>query len=121
MSVLIKGIQMPKNCSECPCWWVDGEAYAPSFCMVGSKYTEDPLDYTHDKDTLPDDCPLIALPEKHGDLIDKNTIEWYKVKASVSVSNNSNKDFGLHDFVLMDMRHINELPVVIKAEGEDKQ
>ena len=47
MSLVIKGMEMPKNCGDC---WFE---HAYEFCE--SKY---------------EDCPLIELPP-HGDLIDR--------------------------------------------------
>jgi hypothetical protein len=65
MSVLIKGIQMPKNCSECPV------ALSGKYCRINQTYT------TYIKlPVRPDHCPLVELPEHHGDLVDVNEIRW---------------------------------------------
>ena len=53
MSILIRGMEMPKDCSECRfCEWKDGDDVG---CVATGKGA--------------DDCPLIELPD-HGDLID---------------------------------------------------
>ena len=69
MGVYIKGIEMPKNCMSCPfpsvgvdwyycyCPGVDGKAY----------------DFEQ-SNTVPDDCPLVALPDKHGRLVDADAL-----------------------------------------------
>ena len=69
MSVIVKGMEMPENCMSCPfpsvgvdwyycyCPGVDGKAY----------------DFEQSK-TVPDDCPLIALPDKHGRLVDADAM-----------------------------------------------
>ena len=70
MSVIVKGMKMPENCMSCPfpsvgvdwyycyCPGVDGKAY----------------DFEQSK-TVPDDCPLIALPDKHGRLVDADAFK----------------------------------------------
>lgn len=61
MSVIIKGMKMPDSCIKC-CCCDDVEG----FCHALSKYFPRMLDASY---KLPD-CPLVALPEKHGRLID---------------------------------------------------
>lgn len=63
MSVVIKGMQMPKNCSECPV------ALSGKYCRINKTHTtfiQLPI--------RPDHCPLVELPEHHGRLIDENEI-----------------------------------------------
>ena len=63
MSVLIKGMQIPKNCRECPV------ALSGKYCRINKTYTtyiELPI--------RPDHCPLSELPEHHGDLIDRDAL-----------------------------------------------
>ena len=63
MSVLIKGMQIPKNCAECPV------ALSGKYCRISQTYT------TYIKLPIrPDHCPLVELPVKHGDLIDRDTL-----------------------------------------------
>lgn len=59
MSILIKGMEMPKSCRACPLAtrFFDGEDVCS---MLGT--------YVHDRDRE-DDCPLGAVPP-HGRLID---------------------------------------------------
>ena len=64
MSVVIHGIDMPKNCWSCPCWWEDSEYWCNSSCKAGSKYTESPnLLPGKPPDKRPDDCPLQDFDE----------------------------------------------------------
>ena len=59
MSVIVKGMQMPKNCAECPV------ALSGKYCRINKTHT------TYIKLPIrPDHCPLVELPEKHGRLID---------------------------------------------------
>lgn len=67
MSVLIKDMQMPKNCGECPV------AICGEYCRINKTHTT----YTYIKLPIrPDNCPLVELPDHHGDLVDVNEIRW---------------------------------------------
>ena len=58
MSILIRGMEMPKNCQECGLY-IEGACYAKGY-----------RDYRSIMDTAkPDDCPLVELPPR-GRLID---------------------------------------------------
>ena len=59
MSVLIKDMELPKNCSECPV------ALSGKYCRINKTHT------TFVKLPIrPDHCPIVELPEHHGRLID---------------------------------------------------
>ena len=63
MSVLIKGMQIPKNCAKCPV------VLCGKYCRINQTYTtyiELPI--------RPDHCPLVELPDHHGRLIDENEV-----------------------------------------------
>ena len=63
MSVIVKGMEMPKNCQECGLY-IEGACYAKGY-----------RDYRSIMDTAkPDDCPLIELPP-HGRLIDVDVLK----------------------------------------------
>lgn len=57
MSILIKGIKMPKSCFDCPC--CNGEN---GYCQLRKEYVYG---------EVPRSCPLLELPP-HGDLIDRD-------------------------------------------------
>ena len=59
MSILIKGVEMPKKSWECPCH--NGED-----CNVTKKVCYE----------VPKDCPLVEVSTPHGDLIDIDTIDF---------------------------------------------
>lgn len=66
MSVIVKGMEMPKDCDECPfCDYEQGNCVA-----------------NNERNTLPHDgmkkdwCPLVEVP-KHGRLIDADEFEKY--------------------------------------------
>lgn len=78
MTVLVKGMEMPKNCSVCPMLegdaddglchaahrWLDDDEYW--FWQV---YPEGDID-----DSKPLNCPLIEVPTPHGRLIDADAL-----------------------------------------------
>ena len=67
MSVLIKGMDMPKGCKDCPL------CSEFQVCNILNKsmtiYIENPLWVDE-----PDECPLVEIPTPHGDLIDRDAI-----------------------------------------------
>lgn len=62
MSVLIKGMEMPKDCIFCPVFHG-----AWTICRALNKTTS--------VRGRPDDCPLVPVPP-HGDLIDRDAYEY---------------------------------------------
>ena len=61
MSVLIKGMDMPKYCWSCPMIQV----------MVGKKYCGRTLSDIKNSDIKLPDCHLVEVPTPHGRLIDE--------------------------------------------------
>ena len=71
MSILIKGMEMPKKCIECKLMKRCGEEYGLDFvCMPASVYVED---LTNAYKPRPDYCPLVFVPP-HGRLIDADAL-----------------------------------------------
>ena len=72
MSVLIKGMELPKDCRECKMLTY----YSTSGCSMcdisGNALARNfkPIPF----DGRPDWCPLIEIPESHGDLIDRDAL-----------------------------------------------
>lgn len=117
MGIYIKGMEMPKSCSNC-LFFVDGlydendelcsaclakKDNSPSGCGYGEI---DGIDHTTERMWW---CPLVDVSEPHGDLIDRDALEpdifhdWngYKVP---------DDDYS--------EKCICNAPVVIEAEGE---
>ena len=61
MSILIRGMEMPKTCSDC-------ELYQYGFCMVTKKVCDKAWTQRQD------DCPLIEVKSPHGRLIDADAM-----------------------------------------------
>ena len=110
MSILMKGMKMPKNCDEC---FFVGYGY-PDWCSIPQ--IPNGKDDIVDISVRPDWCPLVELPEKHGRLIDaerfKETLEYYIREAGWGISINQALRWVVDDF-------IDAEPTVIEADGEE--
>ena len=68
-SVLVKGMKMPDSCAVCRFAGKGGYHMERVVCMFTGK-NED----AENVDRLPG-CPLVALPDKHGRLVDADAIK----------------------------------------------
>lgn len=75
MSILIKGIKMPRSCSDCQ---LNREQMACS--VTGTRWWSDTMvlmDFDCDNERLYD-CQIDELPEHHGRLIDADKMkQWF--------------------------------------------
>ena len=105
MSVLIRDMEMPKDCLECELY---GAMYS-SGCNVASLGI--PKRYNYDPHIRPDWCPLVELPKKHGRLVE-----------FIDVATETDEDTGLEEVnvgeVFEAYLRMKEAPAVIEAEGE---
>ena len=115
MSVIMRGMEMPAMCSDCPfnsgMCLPKGEYYCecPSRNIQGSKITR-----AMDEDCRHPDCPLVELPEKHGRLIDADFViekASYEAKAM-------DEPFKSNFDVLVEWI-VDKTPTVIEAEGSE--
>lgn len=65
--ILIRGMEMPKGCGGCPC-----SIYGACDAVKGRKSL--PAGYRWIANKRPDWCPIIALPDGHGRLIDADKL-----------------------------------------------
>lgn len=65
MSVFIKGMKMPKSCTNCKYSYSE-PILGIQRCKLTDLFIED---YSDD---LPESCPLVELPQHHGELIDRS-------------------------------------------------
>ncbi len=97
MSILIKGMEMPQNCCECPI-----NLY---LCKHGYEYL---IQHRELYDKRADDCPLVSVPP-HGDLIDRDAlsvVSWKEDEVEDTF------DSG----VLFALDRVDALPTIIPAE-----
>lgn len=65
MSVLIKGMEMPKNCMECAIkTWTEDEGYVCPFSGIMALNIG-----------IQNDCPLVEVPTPHGRLFDADELK----------------------------------------------
>lgn len=67
MSVIVRGMKMPKTCFQCK-WYRDCHTYG----ICRRECREIPTNTPSIE--RPDFCPLVEVPDKHGDLIDRDAI-----------------------------------------------
>ena len=92
MSVIIKGMKMPKSCDSCDLIQFDDEG-REAHCPLSPYYRwcGTPPDYK------PEGCLLVEVPTPHGKLIDADEIEkcvheWYDVGEYVFADTIRNAD-----------------------------
>ena len=103
MSVLIKGMEMPKSCEDC--WALDDFGDYPR-CRI----TEEQRGYNFQTiEKRMDKCPLVPVPP-HGRLIDGDVAEVI----SFTDEDANGKDFA--DGILYAAGWIASMPTIIEAE-----
>lgn len=112
MSVMIKGMKMPKNCHSCPMCLM-------RFCQAGDRELSE--QETRPNAKRPEDCPLVPVPEPHGRLGDLDKLE--KMFADIDSAPYSCFDGAEPFYSAEDAVHIIRLaPTIIPAtaakEGE---
>ena len=100
MSVLIKGIKIPKSCGVCI---FDDYGH----CIMTKRYSGGSA--THGRASF---CPLVELPEKHGRLVDADALiakygDWYTEEGT---------ETGFIGTIGMLLK---DAPTVVEAEGEE--
>lgn len=112
MSVLIRDMEMPETCDDCQ--FHRYHSHNEYVCVATPLFY--PMNLANSKSIRKDWCPLVALPEKHGDLIDRD--EFFSGLSSEDFQ------FSFHvDGAFVDVTKINKIlqsqKVVIEAEGEE--
>ena len=105
MSILIKGMEMPPNCCQCP---VNME-----ICKRGYKYL---LEHPELYDKRANDCPLVPVPE-HGRLIDADRLRHSHCAECTLYPDNCLGDECDWDSIF----HIDHAPTIIPADPADKE
>lgn len=101
MSVLIKGMEIPKNCTICRFCVPEADPENGEMCMATGRYMP-----PCSTDRL-ENCPLVEVPSPHGRLIDGE-----KAKEELRRAEALTRAFGYHNVI----ETISEVPTIIEAE-----
>ena len=105
MSIVIKGLSMPKNCLLCPCCVGEGIGMGRQhYCQV---IDDEPcVSETY----RPKNCPLVEIPTPHGRLIDAD-------KLIAFITNGLNRKENPMGFDAIEiLTEIEYAPIIIEAE-----
>lgn len=99
MSVIVKGMKMPSECAVCRFAGRGGYFMERIVCMFTGK-NED----AKNVDRLPD-CPLVALPDHHGRLVDADALE-------------PDADYDDGDYWAYSVAQVCSALTIVESEGE---
>ena len=108
MSVIVKGMEMPKNCVVCKNYY---------YCELWSKLTVN----KRCKERHPD-CPIVEVKEPHGRLGDLDAL-WDRMYNYID-NEGAKMPFGDNDFMIHKdsaCELIEDAPTVIEAEGSKNE
>lgn len=109
MSVLIKGMEMPKNCTECEQFrW--SNIYQVTVCTINERIKgleKSILKDDEGNECRPSWCPFVEVPTPHGRLIDENWLFSF-----ISVNNS----LGATHYGCLTKEEIQLAPTVIERE-----
>lgn len=122
MSVLIKGVRLPKNCPMClMSHWTPGGTFMGCNAVSGKKFAMDDADYRNSVGR-PTWCPLVEVPTPHGRLIDADKMLSDESEAFMSAQPKV-KDEALRRVNVVVHTKIQMLvidtPTVIEAEADN--
>ena len=117
MSILIKGMQMPKNCGECKFFaW---QRVVGNHCAIDESITFhatlDGFDVRYEKNG---NCPIIEIPP-HGRLIDADALRLLYDFKNYKPTMTEDEFDRLMCTLPVIRANIDDAPTIIEAEGED--
>ena len=120
MSVLIKGMKIPKRCPDCPLLEKNHNLLSGLFdiwCSLGVFEINDidvvDINELYDKIEKSKNCPLTEVPP-HGRLIDVDLITNYQMTGKVTGADGS--DWGKQTYVVLPIPSLSEIPTVLEAD-----
>lgn len=101
MSVLIKGMEMPKNCAECEFH----QSGYPDWCDLSIRARD-----IHNTEIRQEWCPLVEVPTPHGRLIDADIV-CYQLEKQATID-------GQPRAIRRARKIVADAPTIIEAEKE---
>ena len=103
MSVIVKGMKMPKCCAECEFHLTEDISFEIMHqCEIKTGYIDE-----CDIHGFPYDCPLVEIPKYHGRLIDVDSLD-------------PDTDYDDGDFYAYSIRQIHDAPTIFEAEEAEE-
>ena len=123
MGVYIKGMKMPESCGDCHCGYCDGNKNIAwcKFQFEHNNSVEGGFMWKQvEWNNVDKDCPLVEVPEPHGDLIDRRVLSNSVLKwLPPDPCGDEYKERPFEtDICVSMMMEIGEQDAVIEAEGE---
>lgn len=114
MSIIIKGMEMPTNCADCPL------NYDQMACGVtGTRWWSDSMvimNFDSDKERMPN-CPLIEVPTPHGRLIDGDFEEQHYTSMTTNPTPDVTEQDKQNSLIIIEALRMAK--TVIEAEGTE--
>ena len=104
MSIVVKGMEMPKNCTLCDSIGLNVAIGCPVMTGINGRAT---------------DCPLVELPEKHGRLIDADEKRLRITLKGIREGECQIYKGGSWGFAAKAETAIDDAPTVFEAEGQE--
>ena len=119
MSVLIRGMSMPENCSQGDAEVEKESGYGDTICYycpyIYKGYTDDSR-YVRRLD----ECPLVELPTKHGRLIDEREVKNAFDRAIIAEAKNAKTPARIRATSNEVAWVLYAVQTVVEAEGESE-
>ena len=110
MSLMIKGMNMPKSCKDCPCREYPKFSFESNWCCLNQKTISD-------VGVISPNCPLIEVPTPHGRLIDADEL-FCKIDGIKGWDYGDESDMAISAAEALSA--IDDSPTIIEAEVNEK-
>ena len=113
-SVIVIGMKMPENCIKCPLQF-------GGWCYASPPEIDERVAPTVDEaweQGKPDWCPLVALPDHHGRLVDADALEK-AVAGMVPYAIDDASSSAYTDGIGAAYYLISDAPTIVESEGEN--
>lgn len=121
MAVYIKGRKIPKSCYDCEfVYWSTKQRASACFLLPFMKCFESHS--TEYREKRSEHCPLIEVPEPHGDLIDRKALDIYQRAEAAHAEYQEDEDNeyleGMSDGLCEAVKQLSVARTIIPASKE---